>query len=249
MQVDNYAVVKIGYEGDTQTVRVSIDEKNTGEFHTCFTDTLNLSPDWWHNIHIGISSTTGQLADNHDILSVETYLDVSDPDKVTETKSHETEEVEKQENELFMRMVNSHSVNINALDANEKGLMKVMEKLDQKQRSSLSKLEREMEHKIVAVDDSLNAMIKKLQERGDVSENRIQAVEASLKREVQNKISSTMESRLSMLEDVFRKNLKEAVSKSNKRWVIPFAIVGLVIAVVVGVIYMKYKNLQKSHLL
>lgn len=58
-----------------------------------------------------------------------------------------------------------------------------------------------------------------------------------------------MESRLSMLEDVFRKNLKEAVSKSNKRWVIPFAIVGLVIAVVVGVIYMKYKNLQKSHLL
>ena len=78
VQVDNYAVVKIGYEGDTQTVRVSIDEKNTGEFHTCFTDTLNLSPDWWHNIHIGISSTTGQLADNHDILSVETYLDVSD---------------------------------------------------------------------------------------------------------------------------------------------------------------------------
>ena len=241
--------MKIGYEGDTQTVRVSIDEKNTGDFHTCFTDSLNLNPDWWRNIHIGISSTTGQLADNHDILSVETYLDVWDPEKVSETKSHEAEEVEKQENELFMRMVNSHSVNINALDANEKGLMKVMEKLDQKQRASLSKLEREMEHKIVAVDDSLNAMIKKLQERGDVSENRIQAVEASLKREMQNQISNTMESRLSVLEDVFRKNLKEAVSKSNKRWVIPFAIVGLAIVVAVGVIYMKYRNLQKSHLL
>lgn len=241
--------MRIGYEGDTRTVRVTIDEKNTGEFHTCFTDTLNLDPDWWHNIHIGISSTTGQLADNHDILSVETYLGVSNPDMITESKSHETEEVEKEENELFMRMVNSHSVNINALEETEKGLMKVMEKLDQKQRSNLSKLEREMEHKIVAVDDSLNAMIKKLQERGDVSENRIQAIESSLKREVQNKISNTMETRLSTLEDVFRKNLKEAVSKSNKRWVIPFAIVGLVIAVVVGVIYMKYRSLQKSHLL
>lgn len=142
-------MVKIGFDGASRMVRVSIDEKNSGTFHTCFSEVVDLPGDWWHGAHIGISSTTGQLADNHDILAVETVEGVGDPEQVTMSESSETRELQKEETELFARVVKRHSVNEAALDASEKGLMRVMEKLDQRQRLALGKLERELEHKIV----------------------------------------------------------------------------------------------------
>ena len=128
---------------------MSIDENNSGNFHVCFTDHITLPNDWWRNAHIGISASTGQLADNHDILAVETVLGTGDVTVVTESPSAEEEEIKKEENELFMKMINRHSVNVNALDANEQGLLKVMEAFDQEQRRKLGKMERELEHKIV----------------------------------------------------------------------------------------------------
>jgi Legume-like lectin family len=52
-------------------VSVEIDARNSGAFKTCFKDIpLNL-PDGWHKTgYLGLTATTGQLADNHDILSM-----------------------------------------------------------------------------------------------------------------------------------------------------------------------------------
>ena len=52
------------------------------------------------------------------------------------------------------------------------------------------------------MDDSLNNMIKKLQQRGDVSEGRIAELEASLKNKVQTTLSMDLEERLKFLESV-----------------------------------------------
>ena len=104
-------------------------------------------------------------------------------------------------------------------------------------------------HNHLAVDDSLNNMIKKLQERGDVSEGRIQSIEASLKRDVQSSITKSMEKRVTDLEKAFDKNVKAAVSKSTKQWVVPFVIVVGVVGLVVLVLYSKYTSTQKSNLL
>lgn len=99
------------------------------------------------------------------------------------------------------------------------------------------------------MDDSINNMIKKLQERGDVSEGRIQSIEASLKRDVQSSIIKSMEKRVGDLEAAVDKNVKAAVSKSTKQWVVPFVIVVVVVAVVVVVLYSKYNSTQKRNLL
>lgn len=64
--------MKIGYSHKDGMIRVSIDEKNSGKFHTCFVENTHFTQDWWKTAHIGIAASTGQLADNHDILSVET---------------------------------------------------------------------------------------------------------------------------------------------------------------------------------
>ena len=87
------------------------------------------------------------------------------------------------------------------------------------------------------MDDSLNNMIKKLQERGDVSEGRISELEASLKNKMQSSLSSELESRLKVLEKVF------------DTWVIPFVILVIVIGGALVVVYNKYRYLQKEHLL
>ena len=104
--------MKIGYSASTGKVTVSIDEKNTGNFHTCFTENITLKPDWWRRAYIGISATTGQLADNHDILSVETVEGESDPDKVLVSESKEVQDLKNHENHMFAELMTKYSVNV-----------------------------------------------------------------------------------------------------------------------------------------
>ena len=99
------------------------------------------------------------------------------------------------------------------------------------------------------MEDSLGNMVKKLEQRGDLSESRIQKLEASLKSDVQSSIFERMEERVHAVERVFDANLQHAVASSKYRWMIPFAIVLGVIVVIVAVICMKYRNLQKTHIL
>ena len=53
-----------------------MDAANTGEWESCVTvDDLQL-PDYWANrAYVGMTATTGALADNHDIISLKTYSD------------------------------------------------------------------------------------------------------------------------------------------------------------------------------
>lgn len=60
----------------SHSLQVFVDAANTGEWDAC----VNLEdiklPDYWANrAYIGMTATTGALADNHDILSIKTYSD------------------------------------------------------------------------------------------------------------------------------------------------------------------------------
>ena len=143
--------MKIGYSASTGKVTVSIDEKNSGNFHTCFTENINLKPDWWRRAYIGISATTGQLADNHDILSVETVEGESDPDKVLVSESKEVQDLKNHESHMFAELMTKYSVNVNGLDQKERSILKLIEESDKNQHLALNKLKRETEHKIVGM--------------------------------------------------------------------------------------------------
>ena len=142
-------MVKIGYSESTGMVRVAIDEKNTGNFKTCFTEVTQFEPGWWKEATIGISATTGQLADNHDILSVETVEGEGDPDKVAVSVPREIKELEEEESHTFQEMLTRYSVNEAALSDSAKKLLKAMERVDQRRHLGLNKMKRELEHKIV----------------------------------------------------------------------------------------------------
>ena len=51
--------------------------KGTGEYTDCavLDNPVGLSKDWLKKAHIGITATTGALADNHDIISLQSFSD------------------------------------------------------------------------------------------------------------------------------------------------------------------------------
>ena len=142
-------MVKIGYSESTGMVRVAIDERNTGNFKTCFTEATNFESGWWKEATIGISATTGQLADNHDILSVETVEGEGDPEKVEVSVPREIQELKEEESHTFQELMTQYSVNEAALSESARKLLKTMEQVDQRRRLDMNKMKRELEHKIV----------------------------------------------------------------------------------------------------
>lgn len=53
-----------------------VDARDTGDWIECVNlQNLSLPSDWLKDAHIGITATTGQLADNHDVLSLVAYKD------------------------------------------------------------------------------------------------------------------------------------------------------------------------------
>ena len=87
------------------------------------------------------------------------------------------------------------------------------------------------------MDDSLNNMIKKLQQRGDVSEGRIAELEASLKNKVQTTLSMDLEERLKFLESVVNSHVASEVKKNSGKWIIPFVLVVVVIVIALAIAY------------
>ena len=142
-------MVKIGYSASTGFVRVAIDEKNTGNFHICLNERVDLSPNWWRNARISVSAATGQLADNHDILAVETTQGVGDPDLVAVSASHEEAAAEKEDTELVQELLRENGVEVASLSETMKGMVRAMGGTATEQQLKLSKLKRELEHSLV----------------------------------------------------------------------------------------------------
>ena len=58
------------------SLELLIDAKNTDEWTECIKlNDLPFQKLWLQNAHIGMSASTGQLADNHDVLSITSYSD------------------------------------------------------------------------------------------------------------------------------------------------------------------------------
>jgi mannose-binding lectin 2 len=56
-----------------KTLKVMVDAKNSGEWVECVVlDKLGLPAGWIKDAYIGITASTGQLADNHDVIALET---------------------------------------------------------------------------------------------------------------------------------------------------------------------------------
>ncbi len=71
------------------SLQVYIDPKDHDEWTPCVNATIDLLDGWLHRAHIGITGSTGQLADNHDVLYLKTFSNAAMLEQV------EAEEVNK----------------------------------------------------------------------------------------------------------------------------------------------------------
>jgi hypothetical protein len=66
---------------------LSIDATNTGEWVECASvENPPLPNDWLSKSYIGLTASTGQLADNHDVIALQSFSDFDVMDEDEETK-------------------------------------------------------------------------------------------------------------------------------------------------------------------
>ena len=254
---DSKSTVKLTYINGR--VSVALDAKNTGEFVTCIQDVpLNLPADWNTNAYFGVTSTTGQLADNHDLLSflVSPVADTILPeDPSTDVPADLT----------------TGNPQIDAVVAATvaKEVKKVTDKLQH--------LHHHLEHQLSSVHDSLKHNVKKLQEQETDNVNRIEELESRLANQVEsqvedtvaNTLEMTLEERLDAVERALNLNIKRhvdaqldaeldnkvgakveaSVENAGRGWLIPFVLLAVALAGVAVFGYMKYRHVMKTHLL
>ena len=194
-------------------LHIKIDARNTGEWVECVTvDTsalLAVNPNWISSSYLGFSSSTGQLADNHDVISVEVSTDVSGEDsKVASEKSvadaaKKEGLVAKLPEKVLFEVTPNVAVDIR-LNKIETTLNNILVKL--------AKMDLELEHTIVDAQEKIKNLIGKISKREDASEARIDEISRIIKQYVGEHLADHLEDRLADHSEQLRLSVQDTVT-------------------------------------
>ena len=90
------------------------------------------------------------------------------------------------------------------------------------------------------MDDSLNNMIKKLKQRGDVSEGRITELEGQMQERVKSSVSEQIKMRIQNLEMLLEKSVEREVKQKSGSWIVPFVLLTVVLSGVFFFVYVGF---------
>lgn len=180
--VDSASRVKIQVDNGVDLV-LTVDSQNEGQFEECARVTLPFDSDWLMKAHIGITASTGQLADNHDVISLSTY---------TDSVLHDAHELQLLRTPKFE---GGTGINEKRFELLEAAVNNLLTKLDY--------MEHHMEHELMAVEDHMKVTVTKLKQSEAISEGRLDELE----KKVSGRIADGMDSRIAQLEN----NLDESI--------------------------------------
>lgn len=228
-QVTDSSRAKIVVEDNTFTL--SVDPKGSNEWVECSTiKNLPFPPDWARRAHLGITGTTGQLSDNHDVISLSTFSDaqvmeaheaVSSSKKLYETAPEQPPE------ERLLRL--------------EETVNAILEKLEV--------LQHHMEHHLVTLTDnhaSLHSKVDELHELGGGKKDGDSTDAESRLSSLEGRIHDTLHGKLSNIENTLDKKIAKATSGS---WRFIIFIVLLMLGGAGGGLFYFYQKLKKMHVL
>jgi mannose-binding lectin 2 len=231
-----------------RNLTLMVDAKNTGDWKSCVVLTdMDLPEDWATESYLGITAATGQLSDNHDILSLVTYVD--------------PEVMEEEE-----RLKNSKSI----YEVSPKGMTPEdrMIRLETAMNKILNKIEfmdHHYEHHFATNSDHIDHVKAKLDARENSAESRIEELEDVIKK----KVSSSMGDKLTDLETELKSKMDEKIVKFDDSiklhkttpegkketasgdggWKYPFLLLFfMLIGAIVGMYIFVQKVLKKMHL-
>jgi mannose-binding lectin 2 len=198
---------------------VLLDEENSGIWVECAKAKLPQALDaaWLHRAHLGITASTGQLADNHDLLSLEVFDDQF---------THLEAEVAQAQPRYFQPGEGITTDRFARIESQLDALV-----------AQLEHLQHQLEHEMVAVDDHVRVTLEKLSRQEDISMGRIDALEAKVVSNVEDSLSQriaaleqamrdAVQKRISTVESRYMSKLGEVVSQKVERagrgWTLPF---------------------------
>lgn len=223
----NTSRAKITYTQVDQQVTILIDADASGNWVKCHSQRLNIGNDWISDAYLGISASTGGLADNHDVISLKVYDDVIDSQL-------------DQEDEV-LRHTKDKDYEVTLSNGNIDDRMKVV-------KQKYTRLIEEFEYKITALKESTGNAIQRLKQQEIEDEKRIDELEAWANGKVVERVHSTVTAIRDQVDSHLEATVKESAAKSSS-WKTPFFIVVLIIAGIVAVGYQKYQALRKTHFL
>mmetsp|Transcript_44888 Transcript_44888/g.122979 ORF Transcript_44888/g.122979 Transcript_44888/m.122979 type:complete len:207 (-) Transcript_44888:860-1480(-) len=154
---------------------VQIDGKNDGQFKDCAVVDLPFAMDWAKSAHIGVTASTGQLADNHDVISLTTFSDLV---------KHEQSEALVLSTPSFEK---GDGISQERFERIEDTMSKILDKLEY--------LEHHTEHELMAVEDHIKVSTSKLQAQEAISEGRIDELETKVVSNINGGIEKRRKSR------------------------------------------------------
>jgi len=240
--VESASRAKVIVENGRQ-ITVLVDPSNDGTFTRCIQAELPLDQNWARQAHVGVSASTGQLADNHDVLELVTF------DNAAEHDEHEALQLS------TPKFTRGEGMTEDRFHRLEDVLNSLLQKLEV--------LEHHVEHELVAVEDHIKVAVGKIQAQEAISEGRIDELEKKVVDNVrgdlnqrigqlESSIDESIGHRINSVENVLNTRISETVADSAQGdggWKLPFLFLFCcMIAAAVG-LYLWYKQLKKTHML
>jgi mannose-binding lectin 2 len=228
-------------EGTQATV--SVDAKNDGNFMECASLTLPFASDWAEKAHIGVTASTGQLADNHDVLSIVSFSDIA---------RHET----------FLEQTDAAPAFERGLGFNKERFERLEDKVSELQEK-LDFLHHKMEHELASIEDHIKVTTSKLSAQEAISEGRIDEIEKSIKSSITNDVQGSINmlsnnmdeqllDRIKNVEGVLHEKITESMDGAVANmggWKLPFFFLLIIMIIGAFSLYKWYEKLKKTHML
>ena len=203
-QVTDASRAHISFQGNILTIK--IDAKNNGEWQDCVNFSLSELPiGWLSNSYMGITASTGQLADNHDVLSVISNTDIQQGQQMIDT---EKMFVEKGGSAATLAVDPFPPIPNSPMEAR----VIRMEDAIRDIFARVGKLELEAEHNEISSSEKIGNIIGKLSKREDESERRIDVIEQVVREKIAEHFDFQLEGRLAEHTDSLRADIEETVS-------------------------------------
>ncbi|KAF1325387.1 Lectin, partial [Globisporangium splendens] len=225
-----YSSSRLRIKVDGNKLTLEIDPKNEGKWTQCYKGTLPFSQDWLRRATLGITASTGALADNHDIISVRSFDDLNDYGMAQADADVWTHNYSKEFQSLMDNPVCDQSCKISILQ-------KVM-----------SNFHVETEHWFEELKEQTENTVAKLKLKEQENQKKIQALTDRMNDMLESKLGQKF---ADVRNDVHRKIINKVEGEfmvAQSSWRLPFFFLLLVLAGAFAFAYQKYQKLVKSHL-
>lgn len=249
---ERFAAVRLVKERNS--VSVFLDARGTGDFKSCISSLMLpqhlRGNEWWSMAHIGVSASTGQLADNHDVLALQVWNGLVQSDVFEEQSPLDIAQDWATGDE---KVDNAIRAAVSAMEA--------------RLEDRLHALEHHVEHQMVSVQEGLTHTIKELSKKEAAAEGRLEKLATQVKHSVARDVGSAFDesvaARLRVVEEKLTEQYAGALDRdimptlnrrmdemgSGSSWLTTAVLVLLFL--VAGVAFYTYRTsqqLRKSHL-